>query len=115
MKKYSLMAVLLAPLLASTALAAPGAINPKAGDFMLRGRALAVIPQESSGMNIADKVKVDNSIVPELDLTYFFTPNIAAEVIAGVTPHNVTTRGGVDAGKVWLLPPTVTLQYHFPV
>ncbi len=58
-------------------------------------------------------MKLSNSYVPELDATYFFTPNIAAELIAAVSPHRVSTRNGVDAGDVWLLPPTLTLQYHF--
>lgn len=85
----------------------------KAGDFMLRARALGVNPQENSTMNIADSVKINNSLVPELDATYFFTPNISAELIAAVTRHDVKTKGGVDAGSSWLLPPTLTLQYHF--
>lgn len=85
----------------------------KAGDFMVRVRALGVVPQESSTMNIAAKVKVDSSIVPEMDFTYFFTPNISAELIAAVTPHDVKTNTGIDAGNSWLLPPTLTLQYHF--
>lgn len=85
----------------------------QAGDFMIRARALGVIPQEDSSMNIPDSVKVDNSVVPELDFTYFFTPNISAELIAAVTPHDVKTKGGVNAGDAWLLPPTLTLQYHF--
>lgn len=58
--------------------------------------------------------------MPELDITYFFTRNIAAELILGVTPHDVTATnvsavGGanVDLGDVWLLPPTLTVQYHF--
>jgi outer membrane protein len=85
----------------------------KPGDWMLRARALGVVPQESSSMSIADKVKVDNSLVPEFDITYFFTSEISAELIAAVTPHNIHTRGGVDAGSSWLLPPTLTLQYHF--
>lgn len=101
--------------LASTAIASSAfATNDfKAGDFMLRARAVGVVPQESSDMNIDAKVKVDNSVVPELDLTYFFTPNISAELIAAVTPHDVQTTTGVDAGSSWLLPPTLTLQYHF--
>ena len=86
---------------------------PQAGDWMLRARALGVIPQEDSTLSIGGSVKVDNSVVPELDLTYFFTPNIAAELIAAITPHDVRTNGGVDAGGAWLLPPTLTLQYHF--
>jgi outer membrane protein len=86
---------------------------PVTGDWMLRARVLGVLPQEDSTLNIGGSVKVDDSVVPELDLTYFFTPNIAAELIAAVTPHDVKTNGGVDAGSSWLLPPTLTLQYHF--
>ena len=49
--------------------------------------------------------------------------NIAAELILAVTPHDVKAVGvtvpgaldnaTVDLGDVWLLPPTLTLQYHF--
>jgi outer membrane protein len=87
------------------------------GKWMVRARALGVIPQESSSLNIGGKAAVDNSIVPELDITYFFTPNLAAELIAATAKHKVTARntsvGTVDAGSAWLLPPTLTLQYHF--
>ncbi|MDX2095204.1 MAG: OmpW family outer membrane protein [Alphaproteobacteria bacterium] len=96
--------------LSSPALAAE---HFKAGDILVRARAVGITPNESSTMNINDNVKVDNHVVPELDATYFFTPNIAAELIAAVSPHDITTTGGVDAGTVWLLPPTLTLQYHF--
>lgn len=55
--------------------------------------------------------------MPELDISYFFTENFAAELILGTTPHDVnavgTALGDVDLGDVWLLPPTLTLQYHF--
>ena len=54
--------------------------------------------------------------MPELDITYFFTPNLAVELILGVTPHNVKGAGalaGARIGSAWLLPPTLTLQYHF--
>lgn len=102
-------------LLATTIIASPAwaAGDFKAGDFMIRARALGVVPQEDSAMSIAAKVRVDNSVVPELDFTYFFSPNVSAELIAAVTPHDVKTNTGVDAGSSWLLPPTLTLQYHF--
>ena len=54
--------------------------------------------------------------MPELDISYFFTPNIAAELILGVTRHSITGTGSLSAlpiGKTTLLPPTLTLQYHF--
>ena len=55
--------------------------------WMVRVRGLGVIPGGSNkvyagGAQIGGaKVDVSNSIVPELDITYFFTPNLAAELI----------------------------------
>jgi len=90
--------------------------------WMIRGRALFVVPQESAKLDVGGvrvpgaDVNISNSVVPELDITYFFTKNIAAELILGVTPHNVKGAGvlaGNKIGSAWLLPPTLTLQYHF--
>lgn len=85
----------------------------KAGDFMVRARILGVVADESGYISNGTKPRVDNSVVPELDFSYFFTPNIAAELIAAVTPHDVETSLGTNVGGAWLLPPTLTLQYHF--
>ena len=81
--------------------------------FQVRLRALGVIPSESSRVNIGGDVKVSNSITPEVDLTYFLTPHIATEVIAGTAHHNLSHSSGASLGETWILPPTVTLQYHF--
>ncbi len=91
-----------------------------AGDFVVRGRALVVKPQEDAtitGGVTGNSIDIDTSVVPELDFSYFFTKNIAAELIAAVTPHDVkangTSAGNLDLGSAWLLPPTVLVQYHF--
>lgn len=96
--------------------------------WMVRGRVIAVLPDEGADLSVgnaalAGGVDIGDQYVPELDITYFFTKNIAAELILAVTPHdvdavNVTVPGAldnatVDLGDVWLLPPTLTLQYHF--
>jgi outer membrane protein len=81
--------------------------------FQLRVRALGVVPEESSSVNIGGNVKVGNALVPEIDLTYFLTEHVAAEIIAGTARHDLTHSSGADLGKVWILPPTLTLQYHF--
>jgi outer membrane protein len=87
------------------------------GDWLVRLRGIAVVPDESlsaDGIPGAN-AEVDDAYVPELDITYFFTPNIALELILATTPHDVSGRGalsGADIGDVWLLPPTLTLQYH---
>ncbi len=112
MKKLALYSCMLVAF-ASTAANAADDAGKWDGKWMVRARALGVVPDESSSLSIGGHVNVDNSIVPEVDFTYFFTPNIAAELIAAVTPHDVKTNGGIDAGSSWLLPPTLTLQYHF--
>ena len=101
--------------LAAISLSSPAmaADDFKAGNWMLRARALGVVPNESGHVSNGDSVSIDNSVVPELDVSYFFTSNVSAELIAAVTPHNVKTSSGIDAGSSWLLPPTLTLQYHF--
>ncbi len=91
--------------------------------FRLRG--LGVVANESATIGaIGGDVNISNDLIPELDITYFFTKNIAAELILGTTKHNVNTvasdlspiGGGiadVDLGSVRLLPPTLLAQYHF--
>ncbi len=94
--------------------------------WKVRLRAISVIPNESADIGIiGGDIEIGTAIVPELDFTYFFTKNWAAELILGTTKHDVNTTesslvaiGGpsstaVDLGSVWLLPPTLTAQYHF--
>lgn len=58
------------------------------------------------------KTDVDHAVTPEVDVTYFFTKNIAAELIAATSEHEVDA-GSFNLGEAWILPPTLTLQYHF--
>lgn len=79
--------------------------------WMIRARGIGVIPDED-GTNALSNVDISDTVVPELDISYFFTKNIALELILAVTPHDIDIPGG-NVGDVWLLPPTLTLQYHF--
>ncbi len=86
--------------------------------WQVRLRALVVSPDESATIEaIGGDVDISTSVIPELDITYFFTKNIAAELVLGTTKHDVeaveTAAGNIDLGSVWLLPPTLTVQYHF--
>lgn len=89
------------------------------GKWILRGRLITVAPNEDSTQIGAtgSEVAVDDAFVPELDLTYMFNANWGLEVIAATSPHDLSAKGGAldgaDAGEVWVLPPTFTLQYHF--
>lgn len=86
-----------------------------AGDILIRVRGIGVVPDESGTTDaLGGSVEIDNAYVPELDFSYFFTENIAAELILATAKHDVNLKNpNVDLGSVWLLPPTLTLQYHF--
>lgn len=98
------------------------AFNP----WMVRLRVLGVLPDAGgSTVNVAgvpslsspnSGLSISDQVVPELDISYFFTKNIAAELILGVTRHSISGNGSLanlPIGKTTLLPPTLTLQYHF--
>lgn len=86
--------------------------------WQVRLRAVGVAPDESAEIGIiGGDVAISNALIPELDFTYFFTEHFAAELILGTAKHDVkainTAAGNVDLGSVYLLPPTLTAQYHF--
>jgi outer membrane protein len=99
------------PILAASvaALAFGAALPAEAQNWMVRGRAIGVLPDASSSLSGLD---VDDAYTVELDLSYFFTKNIAVEAIAATTRHEIKLNG-TSLGKISALPPTVTLQYHF--
>ena len=92
-------------------------VGLQTGDVLLRVRGILVAPNESTtGIAPtfpAEHAKVDDSVMPEVDLTYMATDHIGFELIAATTKHDVDASNGLDLGSVWLLPPTLTLQYHF--
>jgi len=97
-------------------------VRKEAGDIMVRLRGIGFMPDESGAANdgtvaIGGSASVDDTAIPELDITYFFTRNIAAELVLATTRHSIgvtgSTLGDVDLGEVSLLPPILTLQYHF--
>jgi outer membrane protein len=102
----------------STLPASAQEFKPKeAGDFLIRLRGIGVLPEEDSeltvdGNEIPGEATVDDTFVPELDISYFFTDNLALELILATSRHDVEALGA-DLGEVQLLPPTLTLQYHF--
>lgn len=120
--------------LAIAAAFAPVLAQAEAGDWVVRARAVSVSPDESSDlgktvnknlgaglMTPGAELSVDNNVIPELDISYYITKNIAAELILALgTRHDVSvvgdrvgTVGNQDLGSVNLLPPTLTAQWHF--
>jgi outer membrane protein len=69
----------------------------------------AAIQPGGSGLDVNAKDKT----IAELDITYFFTKNIAAELVL-TYPQRVDVRSySTSLGTVTALPPTLLAQYHF--
>lgn len=85
--------------------------------WLVRARAVHVEPDNKSdpvgGVGAADTIKVANKTIPELDITYFFTPHIAAELILTYPQKHKVRLNGAEIGSFKHLPPTLNLQYHF--
>lgn len=89
---------------------------------MVRARALNIHPANKSDAVPAlavptDAIRVNSRWVPELDITYFFGKELAAELVLAFTKLDakVTSSavGAFDAGSFKALPPTLTMQWHF--
>ncbi len=61
-------------------------------------------------------VDVKHDVMPTISLGYFLTDHVAVDVIAGTTKHRIKAKGpatDVAVHDTWVLPPILTLQYHF--
>lgn len=116
-KGFTLAAMALGVLLGTTALTTTRAAADDAGfkakaagDILIRARGIYVVPDEK--LDGISGLSISNEVVPEVDFSYFVTDNIALELIAATTRHDVSIPGA-SLGRVSLLPPTLTVQYHF--
>ncbi|GGH56189.1 outer membrane protein [Comamonas phosphati] len=83
-----------------------------ASPWMVRLRAVH-LDSDNGGAAGDAGVSIDNRWIPEVDVSYFFTPNIAAElVLTYPQKHDVRLNGG-KIGALKHLPPTLLAQYHF--
>lgn len=103
MKRWILVPVALAIALAGSVASAAQ------GDWLGRARVININPDASSS---ALNLNASTETTLELDFTYFVTNNLGLELILATREHDITS-GGTPVGSVALLPPTLTLQYHF--
>ncbi|MFZ5521040.1 MAG: OmpW/AlkL family protein [Pseudomonadota bacterium] len=100
--------------LASLAAVASLASAPAAaadGPWLVRVRAVNLdsANKDSTGLGLS----VNDKVIPEVDISYFFTPNLAAELILTYPQKHDLKSEGTKIGSLKHLPPTLTLQYHF--
>lgn len=85
--------------------------------WMVRARAVYIDPADKSGQvggtGATDRISVSTKTIPEFDVSYFFTPNIAAELILTYPQKHDVKLDGAKIGTFKHLPPTLTAQYHF--
>ena len=83
----------------------------QAGSVLVRARAVHLdsANKDSTGLGLA----INNKTLPEVDISYFFSKNIAAELILTVPQKHRLSSNGTDIGSLRHLPPTLTVQYHF--
>lgn len=84
------------------------------GSWLVRARAVDVLFDNGQSDTVkALDVKAKDRWIPEADITYFFTKNIAAELVL-TWPQNVNINAGsTKIGQIKALPPSLLVQYHF--
>lgn len=111
MKKTICLTTLLIAALASQAALAEE--NP----WLVRLRAVYLDPANKSdpvgGAGASDRLTVNSRVIPDVDISYFFTPNLAAELVLTYPQKQDVSLDGNKIGSFKHLPPTLTLQYHF--
>jgi len=106
-------------LVGATLLSLAAGAQAEEGNWLLRVRATHLDWRNSSDPITAlglpaDSVKVDDRTIPEVDISYFFTPNVAAElVLTYPQKFDVSVDGVGEFGDFKALPPTLLAQYHF--
>jgi len=89
----------------------------KEGDWFIGAKVLNLAPDVKSVVSIGGEAKIASDTVPEIDVRYFITDNLSLETMFGFTEHKLsavgTALGDLDLGSTKVLPPTITLQYHF--
>ena len=101
--------------LLAAALAAP-TLRAEEGPWMVRLRAVALQPANKSDAFStvqADAIHVSNKTIPDLDISYFFTPNFSTELVLTVPQEHDVTLNGAKLGTFKHLPPTLTAQWRF--
>ncbi len=85
--------------------------------WQVRARAVNISPDNKSdpvgGVGAADRLTVSDKTIPEVDITYYVTPNWSAELILTYPQKHDVMLDGVKIGTFKHLPPTLTAQYHF--
>ena len=100
----------------SVALAAafPVIAQEAQGNWLIRARAVDLLFDNGQSKTVKTlDIKAEDRWIPEVDISYFFTKNIAAELVL-TWPQNIDIKAGSSKiGQIQALPPSLLIQYHF--
>lgn len=104
-------------LLLASSLGAAHAQATDSGTWLVRARAVHIDPADKSdpvgGTGAADRITVSGKTIPEVDISYFFTPHVAAELVLTYPQKHTVYLDRKSIGTFRHLPPTLLAQYHF--
>jgi len=81
------------------------------GDWIRRARAVSLNSEndDDTGLDLS----INDKVFPEVDISYFLSPNFALELILTYPQEHDVKSAGAKIGTFKHLPPTLTAQYHF--
>ena len=94
----------------SAALAIAPVAQAADGPWLVRARAVHLDPANRGDV---EGLAINSKWLPEVDVTCFFTPHIAAELVLTYPQRQDVTLNGADVGTLKHLPPVLSVQYHF--
>ena len=109
MKKNILLAAVLITCAAGSAMAQTAGESP----WLVRLRAVHLDSANGGSTTANLGLSMNNKTIPEVDITYFFSPNWAAELVLTVPQRQTVYSNGTDIGTFKHLPPSLLMQYHF--
>lgn len=107
------MKTLFLALVAAGSLAAP-ALAQSAGDMTLGFGVGYVNPKSDNGTVAGGATEIGDNTRPTFTFEYFIRDNIGIELLAALPFKHDIYVGGAKAGVTKHLPPTVSVNYHFP-
>ena len=83
------------------------------GKWQVRVRAVNLDSANKGAAADALKLTVNDKVIPEFDISYYFTPNFAAELVLTYPQKQDVRLNGAKIGSLKHLPPSLMAQYHF--
>ena len=94
-----------------------GQASAQESNWLVRARAVHIDPADKAdpvgGAGASDRISVESKTIPEVDISYFFTKNIAAELVLTYPQKHEVYLDGKSFGTFKHLPPSLMAQYHF--